>query len=378
MEALTLIPLVNLQRRNSLYSLQIKESMSRVLESGVFVGGPEVEAFESEFADYLQVTNCIGVGNGLDGLRLILAGLGIGPGDEVIVPAQTFIATWLAVVQVGATPIPVDVSLPSGNLDPNLVQSAITPRTSAIIAVHLHGRVADMKQLGKIASDNQLALIEDAAQAHGAEFEGRKAGSLGIAAAFSFYPTKNLGALGDAGCIATDDDALAERIRSLGNYGATAGNKYVHVRRGWNSRLDPLQASVLRLFLPHLDSWNEQRRSLAAEYTRQLLGGTAYRILPANSDPDNSAWHHYVLLAERRDALRQHLAEHQILSEMHYPRTPLMADAFVELRQQRALDPSDFPASCSLADRVLSLPLDPWMGTDINRVLHALEEFEST
>src|SRR5665213_3171304 len=261
----------------------------RVMDSGWYLLGKELEAFESEFTQYCEVKHCLGVGNGLDAIHLILRGYDIGPGDEVIVPSHTFIATWLGVTFAGATPVPVEVNPQTYNLDSNLIEAAITPRTKAILPVHLYGQTADMDPIMEIARRHKLKVVEDAAQAQGARYKGRRAGSLGDAAAFSFYPGKNLGAFSDAGAVTTNDLQLAERMARLRNYGSKI--KYQHEEVGLNSRLDELQAAFLRIKLRHLDEWNERRSKIAAVYLDRLkseIGNRKSRCLTSLNGPSRS------------------------------------------------------------------------------------------
>ena len=269
------IPFLDLQGINLRHRADYREALERVLASGWLVLGPEVEAFEAEFAAYCGTKHCIGVGNGLDALHLVLRALGIGFGDEVIVPGNTFIATWLAVSYAGATPVPVEPLATTHGLDPDRIETAITPRTRAIIPVHLYGLPTDMDRINAIAARHGLAVIEDAAQAHGARYRGRRAGSLGKAAAFSFYPGKNLGALGDGGAITTNDDGLAVTLRRLRNYGSEL--KYRHELKGFNTRLDELQAAFLRIRLRALDDDNARRNAVAEQYLENL-GDTPLRL----------------------------------------------------------------------------------------------------
>lgn len=319
-----------------------------------FILGPELEAFEGEFADYCGTRHCIGTGNGLDALTLTLIAAGIGAGDEIIVPAQTFIATWLAVSHAGATPVPVDIAPASHNIDPAQLEAAITPRTRAIIPVHLFGRPADMAAINAIAQRHGLFVLEDAAQAHGAGYCGKLAGQLGDAAAFSFYPGKNLGALGDGGAVTTDDDALANRLRGLRNYGSP--RKYHHPEIGFNSRLDELQAAFLRVKLPHLDSWNARRDTIAGEYDAALRGLPLGLPLPADGSCQ-PVWHQYVVTAPQRDRLQAELAEQGIATMVHYPLPPHRQPAY------RALAEHSFPAAEALAASCLSLPICPTLSS---------------
>lgn len=327
----------------------------RVMNSGWYILGEELEAFESEFAEYCGARYCVGVGNGLDALHLILRAYGIGPGDDVIVPSHTFIATWLAVTYAGAKPVPVETPDDATyTISPELIEAAITPKTRAIIPVHLYGRPADMAPIKRIAARHGLKVIEDAAQAHGARFQGRRAGSLGDAAAFSFYPAKNLGAFGDGGAITTSDAELAAKLRSLRNYGSSA--KYVHDMIGLNSRLDPLQAAILRVKLRHLDEWNARRLSLAECY-RQCLAGTNV-LLPAKSDGFESVFHLFVIRTPHRDMLQAGLKEAGIETLIHYPIPPHKQGAYGSM-QDDILSVAE-----RLSREVLSLPMGPHLSID--------------
>ena len=345
------IPFLDLAATHALIEHDILDALQRVVRAGQFILGPEVEAFEREFAAYCGAEHCVGVGNGLDALFLILRASGIGSGDEVLVPANTFIATWLAVSHAGATPVPVEPLETSYNIDPAAIERAINSRTRAIIPVHLYGQPADMDAVKKIAARHGLLVIEDAAQAHGARYKGNPAGSLGAAAAFSFYPGKNLGALGDGGAVVTSDADLARRIRQLRNYGSEI--KYDHQLAGFNSRLDELQAAVLRVKLRHLDDWNARRRSAAAYYLSRLLPA---RIgLPAVPHFADPAWHLFVIRSERRDALRVALAAKSIETGIHYPVPPHMQPAYAHLE----MPAGSLPISERLHAQVLSLPIGP-------------------
>jgi dTDP-4-amino-4,6-dideoxygalactose transaminase len=345
------IPFLDLARVNAPHEEALRAAMDRVLRSGWYVLGGECEAFEREFAHYCGVEHCIGVANGLDALHLILRGYGIGAGDEVIVPSNTFIATWLAVSHAGATPVPAEPDPRTHNLSAEAVEAAITPRTRAIIAVHLYGQPADMQPLADLARRHGLKLIEDAAQAHGARYRGRRAGALGDAAGFSFYPGKNLGALGDGGAITTDDAELAGRLRKLRNYGCTV--KYRHELVGFNSRLDELQAAVLRAKLPHLDAENEARRGLAATYFALLRD--APLVLPAVIDGVEPVWHLFVVRSADRDRLQAGLAAQGIGSLIHYPAAPHRQGAYAGQRWPA------LPVAECLQAEVLSLPMAPYL-----------------
>ena len=345
------VPFLDLQSPHRELREELEAANRRVLDSGWFILGPELEAFEAEFAAYCGARHCVGVGNGLEALHLILRGYSIGPGDEVIVPAHTFIATWLAVSYAGAKPVPVEVDPATANLDPTRIEAAVTARTRAILPVHLYGRPAAMEEIGAIAARHGLKVIEDAAQAHGARYRGERAGSLGAAAGFSFYPGKNLGALGDGGAVTTDDPQLAEQLRMLRNYGSS--QKYVHQLAGVNSRLDELQAAFLRVKLRLLDAWNARRAAVAARYAEGLAGsGLVLPEVPAGIEP---SWHLYVVRSKERDALQARLAAAGIGSLIHYPLPPYRQQAYAGL----GIDPARFPVSEALAAEVLSLPMGP-------------------
>ena len=327
----------------------IDAAVRRVLASGWYVLGEEVRAFEREWAAYCGAGHCVGTSNGLDALHLVLRAWDVGPGDEVLVPSHTFIATWLAVTHAGATPVPVEVDPVTYNLDPARLEAAIGPRTRAIVAVHLYGQPADMDAIVAVARRHGLRVLEDAAQAQGARYRGRRTGALGDAAAWSFYPGKNLGALGDAGAITTDDAALAARVRELANYGSA--RKYEHREQGMNARLDEVQAAVLRAKLPHLDAWNARRRAVAGAYRASL--GEFPVVLPAVPDWADPAWHLFVVRSPRRDALRAALAAAGVETLVHYPTPPHRQRAYAAYGD-RAL-----PVAATLAAEVLSLPIGP-------------------
>jgi dTDP-4-amino-4,6-dideoxygalactose transaminase len=310
-----------------------------------------VEAFEAEWAERVGVRHCVGVGNGLDGLRLSLEALGIGPGDEVIVPGHTYIATWFAVSGVGAVPVPVDVDGATYLIDVAAVEAAITPRTRAIIPVHLYGQPAAMVELLGIASRHGLAVVEDAAQAHGASLDGIATGTQGNCAAWSFYPVKNLGAAGDAGAVTTNDDALALRLRALRSQGSLT--RSAHEMVGWNSRLDELQAAILRAKLGHLDEWNARRRSIAKRYLERLAGTTLG--LPAVVPGASHVWHQFVVRHPRRDSLRAALSAAGVETLIHYETPPYRQAAYAHL----GIAPGTLPCTDRLATEILSLPVDP-------------------
>lgn len=375
----SMIPFFSLAGRRQETDHLIQSALARVWESDVFVGGDCVEKFEERFSDFVGTTQCIGVGNGMDALRLIIQGLGIGPGDEVIVPAQTFIATWLAVIHAGATPIPVDVDPGSGNINAALVEPAITSRTAAIIVVHLHGRIGPIDELRRVCSMRNLYLIEDAAQSHGAELRASRSGSLADAAAFSFYPTKNLGALGDAGCVTTSNHELAEKIRSLRSYGATPASKYVHQVAGWNSRLDPVQAACLNVFLDFLPEWNQRRKTLADAYLSVLnqYPNTSRDVLPMSSSADSATnvWHHFVVQVKNRQEFVHRMGIEGVGTEIHYPIPAYRSAAVVPTRSGTDLTHSRMEVADELARSVVSLPMHPWLGSAASLVLKALDSY---
>lgn len=335
---------------------EIDAAIEQVLDRGTFILGPEVDEFERAFASYVNAAECIGVGNGLDALTLTLQAFNIGAGDEVIVPSNTFIATWLAVSRCGATPVPVEPVAETGNIDPALIESAITDRTKAIIPVHLYGQAADLDPILKLARVRGLHVIEDAAQAHGAKYKGSRIGAHGDAVAWSFYPGKNLGALGDAGAVTTDNAELAARLRELGNYGSPS--KYVHRVQGVNSRMDSMQAAVLTVKLGHLDAWNERRRKLAGHYQDQLGNcGLQLPWVPAWAEP---VWHLYTPRFEHRNVLRERLKEAGIECLVHYPTPPHLQGAYAG----HGISRGALPVAEKIADETISLPIGPHLGVD--------------
>ncbi|MFI0396772.1 DegT/DnrJ/EryC1/StrS family aminotransferase [Paracoccus jiaweipingae] len=344
---------------------QMDAAYARVMDSGWYIGGAEVAAFEADFAHYCGVEHCVGVGNGLDALVLILRAMGIGQGDEVIVPANTFIATWLAVAAVGAKVVPVDADPVTMQIDISLTEAAITPRTKAIMPVHLYGIPAVCTGLRDIARKHGLRLIEDAAQAHGATVGDTMAGGLGDAAGFSFYPGKNLGAFGDGGGVTCNDAALADKIRMLANYGSSV--KYVHDERGVNSRLDPLQAAFLRAKLPLLQDWTERRRQIAATYQDGLAGLDAI-TLPGVTQAANPSWHLYVIRHRDRDGLHQALRDRGVQTAMHYPIANHQSAAFRDEFQGQT-----FPVTEQICATCLSLPIGPHLSDDqVGKVIEAV------
>ncbi len=360
------IPFLDLHAAYDEIRSEIDAAMRRVMDSGYYIGGPEVDAFEHAFASYCGAKHCIGVANGLEALRLILEAAGIGPGDEVIVPSNTFVATWLAVTQVGATPVPVEPDPFTYNLDPSLITQAVTERTRAVMPVHLYGQPADVTRLRAITDPLGLLVIEDAAQAHGARLGGQRAGSLGHAAGFSFYPGKNLGAFGDGGAVTTDDDELADKLRVLRNYGSKV--KYYNEVVGYNSRLDPLQAAALGAKLVHLDEWNARRSDIAAVYLDELKDIDALQ-LPGVLDGAESAWHLFVIRHAQRDELARKLGEKGVQTLIHYPIPPHLQPAY----EFAGIGEGSLPLSEQMHREVLSLPISPHHSMDdVHRVIEVL------
>ena len=345
------VPFLDLGAAYREIQTEIESAVLGSLRSGWYIGGQDVEAFEQEFAAFTETRHCVGVANGLDALRLALVAMGIGAGDEVIVPSNTYIATWLAVSQSGATPIPVEPVESTYNIDPDRIEAAITLRTKAIMPVHLYGQPADLDPILTLARKHGLRVLEDAAQAHGARYKGTRIGGHGDVVAWSFYPTKNLGALGDAGAVTTNDPEIAERIRVLHNYGSRV--KYVNEVKGCNSRLDPIQAAALRVKLRYLDEWNARRTAIAARYSAALAGtGLVLPKVPEWAEP---VWHLYVVQNADRDRLQKALQEVGIGTLIHYPIPPHLQKAY----RDAGYAAGRFPIAESMANRLLSLPMGP-------------------
>lgn len=353
------VPFFDLGAQIRSYQSELEIALSEVLTSGSYIGGPVVDEFERDFAAFTGCSRAVGVGNGLDALRLVLEGFGIGEGDEVIVPGFTFYATWLAVMQTGATPIPVDVDLASSNIDPTKLEEAVTSSTKAIIAVHLFGRPADMTRLREFSNRFGIKLIEDAAQAHGAMHDSQIVGNLGDAAAFSFYPTKNLGALGDAGAVTTDSETLADFIVSRRSYGHGA-TKYDHVDFGWNSRLDPIQAKILQVHLGKLDQFTARRRHIASRYF-DAIGVAIQMELNLDSDVGKSVWHHFTIRSRNRLATQEWLKSQGVSSDIHYPYFFGNVAPVMQFMSDRNIDVPDLPNSRRISEEIFSLPMGPWM-----------------
>lgn len=363
------MPFNSLQRQHAALANELADTVARVIGASEFILGPEVSLFEQDFAEYCGVEHCVGVGSGTAALTIALIAAGIVPGDEVIVPGHTFISSALSVVHAGATPVFCDVDTPRGVIDPEAAAAAVTTRTSAILAVHLYGRMCEMTRLQALADRHGLALIEDAAQAHGAQFMGRRAGGFGLAAAFSFYPSKNLGALGDAGAISTNDPGLASRARRLRDVGRSETG--AHEAAGFNERLDTLQAAVLRIKLRHLDEWNERRRMLAAAYQQRLPKS----VVTANeSSGCLDAVHLFPLRIAKRDVTRALLGDRGIETKVHY--SPMLADQPALRSYQRS--EASLDEARAWASEELSLPLFPELSLEeLDWVAHAVTHASS-
>lgn len=363
------IPFLDMQTPYRELQAELDAAYYRVMASGWYILGSEVDAFEQEFAAYVGAKHCVGVGNGLEALHLLLRAYGIGAGHEVIVPANTYIASWLAVSYAGALPVPVEPVEQTYNLDPERLEAAITARTKAILVVHLYGQTAEMDAINTIAYKYGLKVIEDAAQAHGARYKGGLAGSLGDAAGWSFYPGKNLGAFGDAGAVTTNNEELANKIHQLRNYGSQV--KYHNDIKGFNSRLDPLQAAFLRVKLRHLDDWNARRAQVAKVYLRGLAGLPDLKlpVVPEWAEP---AWHLFVVRHPQREFMQRYLQEAGIGTLIHYPVPPHLQGAYRELGYKEG----SFPISERIHREVLSLPMGPQLpDADVLRVISTIRQY---
>ena len=362
-----MIPFLDLKSPYYELKLEIDKAVSRVVGSGWYIGGPEVDQFEAEFAQYCHVAYAVAVANGLDALHLALLSMDVGPGDEVIVPSNTYIATWLAVSHCGATPVPVEPQDATYNMDPAGIEAALTPRTKVILPVHLYGQPADLDPILAIARKNGLRVLEDGAQAHGSAYKSRRLGGHGDAVAWSFYPGKNLGAFGDGGAVTTNDAQIADRIHVLRNYGSRV--KYVNEVQGFNSRLDPIQAAVLSVKLQHLDEWNSRRATIAASYLQGLANtGLSLPLAPEWADP---VWHLFVVRHPQRDSFQQRLTAAGIGSLIHYPVPPHQQQAYAHLEFSK----NSFPLATRMAGEVLSLPMGPHLSTEqTNIVIEAVRK----
>ncbi|MGN0318104.1 MAG: DegT/DnrJ/EryC1/StrS family aminotransferase [Lachnospira sp.] len=348
---------------------KLDAAYAKVMDSSYFIQGNECKSFEEEFADYCGAEHCIGVATGLDAIYLILRAMGIGAGDEVIVPSNTFIATSLAVSYTGATPVFVEPVIDNYNINPDLIEEKITDRTKAVIAVHLQGRPADMDRINEIAARHNLKVIEDAAQAHGARYKGKRIGTLSDAAAFSFYPGKNLGALGDGGAVVTNNKELADTVRALGNYGSDY--KYHHIFKGTNSRLDEMQAAFLRVKLPMLDKWNEDRRRIAGRYLKGITN-PAIKLPVESSEEYEHIYHVFVIRCDHRDELEKYLADKGIGTVKHYPIPMHLQEAYKDL----GIGKGELPIAEEISSTVLSIPMYYGMSDeDVQYVIDAINSF---
>lgn len=362
------IPYLNLAPIHNPIKGELKDKFNEVLEREWFIHGEECPKFENAFAEFCGVKHCIGVGNGLDAIRVILQAYDIGAGDEVIVPANTFIATVLAVSYVGATPILVDADINTYNIDISKIEEKINKRTKAIIVVHLYGRVVDMDPVLALAAKYNLKVIEDSAQAHGAVYKGKRTGNLGDAAAFSFYPGKNLGALGDGGAVTTNDETLAKKIRAICNYGSFI--KYQHLFKGCNSRLDEVQAGLLSVKLPHLADWNEARKDIAEKYNKEIHNKLL--VLPKVEERDQHVFHIYPVLCPDRQKFIDYLEEKGIFTNVHYP-TPIPRQKAYE---EMDIDMAEYPVTERICAEEVSLPLYPGMTADeVQYVIDAVNQY---
>jgi dTDP-4-amino-4,6-dideoxygalactose transaminase len=350
------VPILDLKPAYEELRVELDAAYHRVMESGWVLLGRELEAFEKEYAASVGVKHCVGVANGLEAMQLVLMALGVKAGDEVIVPSHGYIATWLAVTHVGATPVPCEPDPETYNVAADKIAALITPRTKVILPIHLYGQTADMSALNAVARKHGVFVLEDAAQSHGAWCNGRAAGALGDAAGVSFYPSKNLGALADAGAVTTNDETLADKVRHLRNYGSKV--RYQHEYLGLNSRLGELQAAFLRAKLPKLTEWNDRRVSLAQRYLEQLKG-VGDVVLPAVPTWAEPVWHLFVIRTGRRDALQRHLATEGVGTQVHYPVPPHLTPAYAQAGWKRG----DFPLAEKYAGEVLSLPIGPHIST---------------
>lgn len=366
-----MIPFVDLKAQYKLIEPEVKLAMDKVLENTNFILGQEVSLFEEEFAEFCQAKYCVGVASGTDALHLALRILNIGPGDEVITVANTFVATVLAISYVGAKPVLVDIDEKTFNMNLDLIERLITPKTKAIIPVHLYGRALDMNKILDIAKRYNLYVVEDACQGHGAWFNGKRVGSQGIIGCFSFYPGKNLGAYADGGAVVTSNQEIYEKLKMLRNYGSP--KKYYHDFIGYNSRLDTMQAAVLRVKLKYLDNWNKQRWANAQIYN-QKLNGIGDLILPQSSNKDGHVFHLYVIRTKQRDKLMDYLVKRNIQCGIHYPVPIYALKAYAGL----GFKENDFPVTQELSKDILSLPMFPELSIDqIEEVVARIREFFS-
>ena len=359
------IPFLDFSDMHNLIKKDLNLAFNNIIELNSYITGENLEKFENEFSDFCNVKYCAGVGNGLDALHLLLRAYDIKPGDEVLVPSHTFIATWLAVSHCGATPVSVDINIEDYNINEKIIEEKITKKTKAIIPVHLYGRPASMEEINKLAKKYNLVVIEDAAQAHGASYKNKITGSLGNAAAFSFYPGKNLGALGDGGAIVTNDEEIYKRVKELRNYGSQI--KYTHDKIGFNSRLDEMQASFLSIKLKHINAWNQQRSDIASRYLDNLSGIPSINIPKVSADR-NSAWHLFVIRHDKRDQLQKFLRDKGIQTLIHYPIPP---------EKQKCYYNNTNNIASIVSKQVLSLPIYPGLtGDNVDYISNCIKDFK--
>lgn len=356
-----MINFLNLHKINERFRNEIDERIKQVLDSGWYILGEQVRVFEKNFANFCGVKHCIGCANGLDALNLIIKAYGFSTGDEIIVPANTYIASILAISQNGCKPVLVEPDINTYNINPDLIEEKITENTKAIMVVHLYGQAVEMEKIWQLAKKYNLKVIEDSAQAHGTIYKGKRAGNLGDASGFSFYPGKNLGCMGDGGCVTTNDDELAYRIRAIANYGSDY--KYHHIFKGTNSRLDEIQAAVLDIKLKHLDEDNKRRREIAKFYRENIKNPNI--ILPQLKEEENHVWHIFAVRTNDRDKLKKHLEDNGIETNIHYPTAPHKQECYKELEHL------SFPVSEKIHKQVLSLPISPVLTR--NEVMQVVE-----
>ncbi len=361
-----MIKFLDLHKINERFRNEIDERITQVLDSGWYILGEQVRVFEKNFANFCGVKHCIGCANGLDALNLIIKGFGFTDGDEIIVPANTYIASILAISQNGCKPILVEPDINTYNINPDLIEQKITDKTKAIMVVHLYGQAVEMEKIWDIANRYNLKIIEDSAQSHGAMYKGKRAGNLGDASGFSFYPGKNLGCLGDGGCVTTNDDELAYRIRAIANYGSDY--KYHHIFKGTNSRLDEIQAAVLDIKLKHLDEDNKRRREIAKFYRENIKNPNI--ILPQLKKEENHVWHIFAVRTNDRDKLKKHLEDNGIETNIHYPTAPHKQECYKEWEHL------SFPVSEKIHKQVLSLPISPVLvDEEVRNIVKAMNRF---
>ncbi|SPT71103.1 L-glutamine:2-deoxy-scyllo-inosose aminotransferase [Anaerobiospirillum thomasii] len=361
-----MIKFLDLHAINERYRTEIDQAINNVINSGWYIGGEANTKFCKNFADFCGVKYCVGVANGLDALTLLIKAHGFGPGDEIIVPANTYIATILSITACGCTPILVEPDIKTYNIDPLLIDRHISQKTKAIMAVHLYGSVADMNQINTIAKQYNLKVFEDCAQAHGAIYNGNRVGNLSDAAAFSFYPGKNLGCLGDGGAVVTNDENIYNRVKALANYGSDY--KYHHIYKGVNSRLDEIQAAILDVKLKYLDEDNNKRRAIAKQYLHNIKNEKL--ILPKVTPDLESVWHLFTLRTEKRDELQQYLTEHEIQTVIHYPIPPHKQNAYKEMNG------FSLPITEKIADTIISVPMSPVLTEqEVNKIISVLNEY---